>query len=143
MQTVVTNGHKGRTCTYGVSNVTDLQSAPFASWVPCDIKGRWSNFFITWYASLIGVLCLWYSTGIRLLSTCCTSPRHWVAPKRPDASGYYMLRHSYPPTYCANRNFGTTCWDSNPHLPVLETGVLSIKLRLYIIAYFWVLFRHI
>ena len=70
------------------------------------IKGRWSNFFITWYASLIGVLCLWYSTGIRLLSTCCTSPQiRWVAPKRPDASGYYMLRHSYPPSYCAYRNY--------------------------------------
>ena len=29
---------------------------------------------------------------------------------------------------------GITYWDSNPYLPVLETGVLPIKLRLHIMA---------
>ena len=63
--------------------------------------------------------------------------------KVPLANGSFMLRRSFPPTCCANKNSGTICWDSNPHLPILETGVLPIKLRLYVIAYFWEVFRHI
>lgn len=100
------------------------------------IKGRWSNFFITWYASLIGVLCLWYSTGIRLLSTCCTSPHKFVGSLRKDqthlATTCFGTLIHHPIAHIGT--IGITYWDSNPYLPVLETGVLPIKLRLHIMA---------
>ena len=82
----------------------------------------------------IGVLCLWQLIGIRLLSTCCTSPTNSLG-RSAKTRRIWLLHASvlFSTTLLRIQELGTICWDSNPHLPVLETGALPIKLRLYII----------
>ena len=100
-------GHRSRSCTYGVSYVTELQSAPFATWVPCDKrKGVMPLFpYVVRYA-MRSVYGFWYCIGSRLLSTQTTIPPSGRSAK-------YRLQ-------TANLCFGVLY-----HQPIAQIGTLA------------------
>lgn len=56
-----------------------------------------------------------------------------VAPKSTTCKWLVCASAFFPTTLLRIQELGTIYWDSNPYLPILETGALPIKLRLYII----------
>ena len=136
MQTVVTNGHKGRNCTYGVSYVTDLQSAPFAAWVPSDIKREVVELFHNMVRIVDRRVMLMVFDRDTFVIHMLYFPHKFVGSLRKDqthlATTCFGTLIHHPTAHIGT--VGITYWDSNPYLPVLETGVLPIKLRLHIMA---------
>ena len=135
MQTVVTNGRKMWTRTTDVSNVTHLQCAPFAAWVPSD-KREVVELFHNMVRIVDRRVMLMVFDRDTFVIHMLYFPHKFVGSLRKDqthlATTCFGTLIHHPIAHIGT--VGITYWDSNPYLPVLETDVLPIKLRLHIMA---------